>query len=108
MKTAAKKLPRVEQSDDEAGLGFVILHFGEHANWLLIDRWVFGDSLKQANLRSALTAPTEFVRVEDTELMVCVWEAAVIDFERRAFIETMMTTEPDESRYLSTILNGEV
>lgn len=106
--TVASKLSDVRQSADEASLGFVILHLGEHANWLLVDRWVFGDSLKQTNLRSSLAAPTALAPVDDPDLMACVWEAAVIEFERQAFIRTMMTTEPDESRYLSTILNGEV
>ncbi|MDY8110610.1 hypothetical protein U0C82_15820 [Fulvimarina sp. 2208YS6-2-32] len=89
-------------------LGFVILHLGEHADWLLVDRWVHGDSLKNTLLKSERGRPHAFLPVPDPDLFACVWEAGIVDFERRAFIQTMMTTAPDESRYLSTILNGEV
>ncbi|MEN3793306.1 hypothetical protein [Fulvimarina sp. MAC3] len=108
LEAVARRLSAVPQSVDESGLGFVILHLGTDANWLLIDRWVFGDSLKQANLRSPLADPHAFAPVDDPDLLACVWEAGIIEFERRAFIETMMTTKPDESRYLSGLLKGEV
>ncbi len=47
----------------------------------------------------------------DTGNMACVWklvawELVAIDFERRAWIGTMMTTNPSPQAYLAQLLPG--
>ncbi|MCQ8781750.1 hypothetical protein [Mangrovibrevibacter kandeliae] len=90
------------------GLGFLILHAGEDATWLLVQRWVDGGILCRWLFRAATPSPSTFEPLSGSELGFCVWEGAIIDWERRAFVETLMTPDPDPAAYLSRQLAGYV
>ncbi|GAA1205404.1 hypothetical protein [Prauserella alba] len=60
--------------------GFVIVHRGEDAVWLLV-HWWDGDILCQRLLRDGESG---FVPAEP-QLFACVWELHVIDHERRCW-----------------------
>lgn len=84
------------------GLGFVTVHLGKDADWLLCDCWVNGDALAhmlaRAEKGAAAFAPPA------APLMACVWEMAVMIHERAAWISTMMTQTPDPAAYLRQTL----
>ncbi|MBX8799922.1 hypothetical protein [Pseudochrobactrum asaccharolyticum] len=82
--------------------GFAILHEGEEALWLLLHQWIDGGICTQHLWRSDLTGAVSF-RPAPAHLMACVWELAIIDFERRAWIETVMAGLP-HTAYLSRTL----
>jgi hypothetical protein len=69
--------------------GFVVLHQGVTENWLLTLWWAYGNVCCHAVSHSRLDAPDQFTRV-DSPIMACVWELVVIDFERRAWVDTML------------------
>ena len=72
--TAASVLP-------SGGFGFLIVHRGEDAVWLLVHWWQ-DDILCQRLLRGG--AGGAFVPAAP-ELFACVWELHVIDHERRCW-----------------------
>lgn len=97
-----ERLPRAaDEESDHHDLGFAILHEGEQAVWLLLHWWAHGDICCQ---RMALAAHgVEFVET-DRPFHACVWEGAVITHEHRAWIDTMLTEEPDPERYVASVL----
>ena len=90
--------PVVAAEGDADGTGFAILHFGEDADWLLGDWWVRGDSLAQRLWRGDGDG---FTALAPRPLLACVWELAIIQHERAAFIAAMMGPAPDADAYLA-------
>ncbi|MEL7059805.1 MAG: GNAT family N-acetyltransferase [Acidobacteriota bacterium] len=90
--------------------GFFILHLGEEARWLLVDWWTPGGILCQRMFSAPLDGPCRFEEVPSREILACVWELGVIDFERRAWISTVMRRSGPgrEARYHATRFDGAV
>lgn len=88
----------------------VIVHAGERANWYLLVWWVNGDTLRQKMFRGTREDATALEDITDLGLIGRVWELAILDFERRTWIEAMMPDDgaPDPRRYLTTALTGKV
>lgn len=84
------------------GLGFVTVHLGQDADWLLCDCWVKGDAL--AHMLARADKGTAAFAPPAAPLMACVWEMAVMIHERAAWIRTMMTQTPDPAAYLRQTL----
>lgn len=78
----------VERTPHE-GAGFAILHEGDEGRWLLLHWWVAGGIATQKLWRADLADGAPFIDA-DPLLMACVWELGLIDFERRAWIDTAM------------------
>lgn len=89
----------------QLGAGFAILHEGEEGRWLLLHWWLGGGICARKLWRADLPADAEF---EDAaaDLFACVWELAIIDFERRAWTETAMSHKP-VSDYIARRFSGE-
>ncbi|PZO67054.1 MAG: hypothetical protein DI498_04735 [Paracoccus denitrificans] len=101
----AASMLAAEAPDD--ALGFVILHLGEDADWLLCDWWVNGDSLAQ-RLSSGDVQGGPFAPRAPSPLVACVWELALIDHERRAWIAAMMSKDGEgPTAYLSDAYKDE-
>jgi hypothetical protein len=83
--------------------GFVILHQGKRANWLLTHRWIHHDICCHLVSRSPLDDPARFARVA-APIMACVWELLVVEFERRAWVAAALQQKPDLNAYLSARL----
>lgn len=92
--------PEIAVEGGADGLGFAILHLGEHADWLLADWWVSGDSLAQ-RLWRADRGGAGFTGMAPRPLVACVWELAVICAERSAWVRAMMGPVPDPAAYLA-------
>jgi hypothetical protein len=90
------------------GVGFVIAHAGKFGEYALIQWWGDEDIL----YNSVYVAPTGgyqlFELMATTGLTACVWELGVLDFERRAWVETVLKAGGDSSldEYLSCTFNG--
>ncbi|NNU59213.1 hypothetical protein [Ochrobactrum soli] len=73
--------------------GFAILHQGEESLWLLLHWWLEGGIATEMLWQSELGDEIEFMPAQPL-LMACVWELGIIDFERRAWMETAMSGKP--------------
>jgi len=83
--------------------GFVILHQGKQANWLLTHWWIHQDVCCHIVSRSPLDDPVRFTRVA-APIMACVWELLVVQFERGAWISTALQPKPNFDAYLAARL----
>lgn len=103
---AASAFGKPPQSDAH-GFGFLILHQGLLANWLLLDWWVNEIWLYHQLYRSPFERPSEFSRV-DSDLIACIWELRVVEFERAAWISAMLESREgsEPERYLGARLNA--
>ncbi|MEM7480926.1 MAG: GNAT family N-acetyltransferase [Acidobacteriota bacterium] len=103
-------LPEGAQDDGRFGMAFALLHAGTEANWLLVDWWTEGGILRQRLLAAPLDRPLEYQAVHNADLHACVWEMAVIDHERRAWVETVMANPdgPDFGAYLGRVMETAV
>jgi hypothetical protein len=83
------------------GLGYIIFHEGRLANWLLLDWWADEIQIRHQLYRSDSADPAGFQRVT-SDLIACIWELRVVEFEREAWIQTMLKSpsRPDVQRYL--------
>ncbi|MCG8689778.1 MAG: hypothetical protein MI806_01075 [Minwuiales bacterium] len=92
-------VPKAEAEGDHYGMGYVVLHQGTAGNWLLMQWWAHNDICCQILARSDAAAPDRFEIVE-RPLMACVWELVIIDFERRAWVETALSGSGNRGAYL--------
>lgn len=82
--------------------GFVILHHGSGAKSLLTQWWTNECVCLQHIAQSAYGGPPHFVKTT-SDLMGCAYELVPIDFERRAWISTVMAGK-SMNEYLDTWL----
>ncbi|MBN9045175.1 MAG: hypothetical protein J0H18_05830 [Rhizobiales bacterium] len=87
--------------------GFAILHQGEESLWLLLHWWLEGGIATQMLWRSDLGDEADFVPAQPL-LMACVWELGIIDFERRAWMETAMSGKSVADYLARTLPRGTV
>jgi hypothetical protein len=86
------------------GVGFVILHRGADAIWLLADLWN-GDTLHQYTFSTSHDAPHSFFPIPVGGPTACVWELSVHSHERDAYVEHILdpSSGPDIHAYLSDV-----
>lgn len=91
------------------GVGFLIVHRGKDRNWILLDWWYEREILKQILMSAPLNEPEKIV-VEQSNLLACTWELAVIAFERQAWIDCVLNNPngPDLEAYCNRQLNAEL
>lgn len=105
-RSAAATLPRPARTRDRYGAGFVVVHDGQDACWLLIDWWGHESVLHQRLLTAPLSAPQEFHPAQ-RDLTACVWELPLLAFERDAWVSTVLSdAEADVGRYLECRFGG--
>jgi ketosteroid isomerase-like protein len=107
-RSARAALPRPARSGERYGTGFVIVHEGQDACWLLLDWWGCENVLHQRLLTAPLSAPDEF-QPAPRDLTACVWELRLLAFERDAWVAAVLTdSEADVGRYLDCRFDGVV
>ncbi|MGH6762167.1 MAG: hypothetical protein ACRECW_11340 [Phyllobacterium sp.] len=94
-------------ASNHLGAGYAVLHEGEQGLWLLLHWWLDGGISTQIVWRSDLRGTIEFIDA-DPLLMACVWELGIIDFERRAWMETAMSGKPVSDYLTRTLPRGTV
>lgn len=96
VEAAAELVESLQEGPQTGGIGYLIVHKGTEALWVLVGRWEL-DILHQRLFRAAL-GTTEFEEIPGDGPTACVWELAVIDQERRAWVRHVLSY-PDQPRY---------
>ncbi|MGH3034940.1 MAG: isochorismatase [Gaiellaceae bacterium] len=106
---AAAILPRPAVSDDRYGVGFATAHDAATFCIALIYWWQSANELHQRIYLSPQDDPAALTQVAD-QPAGCVWELAVVDFERRAWLEDVLANPsgPDVELYLERQFNADV
>ena len=96
----------VLEGQDGYGVGFLIVHRGVIADWIVLGWWTDEDILR----RRVLVHEAEgVVDRSDEHFLACVWELSVVDWERKAWINTVLR-HPDDAetdRYLAAVYPSE-
>lgn len=103
-------LPQPAAGDGRYGVGFMGVHEGRSANLVFVDWWADENELHNHVFTAPVDKPLSFDDVTATGLAACVWDLAVIGFERQCWISTMLI-EPDEpglEGYLACRFEGSV
>jgi hypothetical protein len=113
-RTAALALPRPALRlggpvPDRYGLGFCIIHDASDRCFVLWHWWTAENEVHQRIFSAPLDAPDKLTP-HPSEAIGCVWELAVTDFERRAWLRHVLANPggPDEVAYLQDTFSGEV
>ena len=82
-------------------MGFVVIHRAADYAFVLIDWWSGQNELRQHLLSAPLDRPGELAP-HPSPAIGCVWELAVVDFERRAWLRHVLDNPngPDLEAYL--------
>jgi hypothetical protein len=114
IQTASQTLPSPARQlagdgPDRYGLGFCIVHDASDYCFVLCDWWAGENEIHQRMFSAPLNAP-DALAPHPTEAIGCVWELAVTDFERRAWLRHVLANPggPDETAYLHATFTGEV
>lgn len=93
---------------DTFGVGFVIAHQGQHAEWVLVHWWQTGGILAH-RLLSRPPGSTDPLTLAAPQLVGCVWELPVINFERDCWVSHVLVdpSRPDLTGYLAAALTAE-
>lgn len=96
------RLPELaEREGDHHNLGFVVIHQGKDATWLLMHWWAHGEICCQE--LAAAVGEGEFRTVE-APFHACVWEHLAINHEHQAWVRTMLTSVPSADTYLADVM----
>lgn len=100
----AASLPaaRMQEGQDH-GLGYMVIHMGDMATWLLT-RWWAHDNVGMSMLASAEPGHTCFESTDHRHFCACVWEHVVINHERDAWVKEVMRKDGTSDAYLANRL----
>jgi hypothetical protein len=93
-------------------VGFMILHYGNEGDYLLVSQWYNADMLKHWVRGAVVDAEgdTTFTPLAQRELVACIWELEIIKFERDAWVNTVLAQgQLDQAAldaYLATTFSG--
>lgn len=87
-----KNVPWPSVSISGQNAGFVIVHRGRDAMWLIVHVWQ-SDILVQFAFQATLLEPVDFVRLRSDGMCGCVWELEVIKHERDAWVRCSMGSD---------------
>jgi hypothetical protein len=107
---ARQRLPQPAVSDKHYGVGYLVIHDGEHGDYVLVDWWSDQD-IVQHHLYGALKGHAGKLEYHwPPGAGFCVWEIAVCWFEREAWVEMVLNNPqgPDLERYLARKLDTDV
>lgn len=106
---ATARLPAPAHTPRRYGVGFMGVHEGRGANLMFLDWWADENELHHHACVTGPAPPYAWHYVTPTGLAACVWDLAVICFERRAWIDTVLAAAaPDPEAYLRAIYSGSI
>ena len=102
---ARERLPQPAITPGRYGVGVLGVHDGRGANFVFVDWWANENELHHHNWTSPSYEMHAMVASEGAVL--CVWDARVIEFERAAWIDTVLKNPagPNLEAYLARRLN---
>lgn len=88
----------------------LILHEGKEGCFAILCWWIDENMLQLFVYLANDAQPDNFILYSDKGIITCVWEMAVLWFERNAWVEhvLMKADKPDIESYLNTVLNEDV
>jgi len=91
-------------------VGSLTIHPGREAVFLLLDVWVGENMLRHHVWVSGKGDETIFESLWPTDVAMCVWEMAILQHERAAWLRHVLTErgEGDIDGYLADVIEGEV
>lgn len=98
----AQAMLSVDKQNDYVKAGFITLHFGEEAVWLLIDLW-YRDILHHFLHFAPIDEPHLFRPAPSDGTTACVWELEVTNHERNAWVKHVLSDpgHPDLDAYMA-------
>jgi hypothetical protein len=91
------------------GVGFIGVHAGRNANLVFVGWWGRENELHHHVAISPLDRPVALRPTAPGELTACVWDAAVICFERGAWVDYVLAApQPNLDDYLGARLEAVV
>jgi methylmalonyl-CoA/ethylmalonyl-CoA epimerase len=99
-------LPQPPRAPGRAGAGFVIEHPGRGADYLVLCWWDSENELFNRVLTCDPTTPGAWM-LATSGTTACVWDLVVVNFERDAWVETMLGAKSDLDAYLSRTLSAD-
>jgi hypothetical protein len=107
-KEVADPILRAQPNGSHHGTGFMLLHQGRLGNWILLDWWTDEILLQHRYFGSQAGRPLDFSPWTAGHI-ACVWEMAILAFERDAWITSQSSGQTDPiGAYLATTLDGNV
>jgi hypothetical protein len=105
---AMAALPQPAVTQDRYGVGFMGVHQGRGSNLVFVDWWENENELFHRSFVSSPAKPNEFSNVTATGPSACVWDLAVMSFERQAWVAAVLQAPggPDLARYLDAHFEG--
>jgi hypothetical protein len=90
------------------GAGSLIVHRGTDATFAVLDWWVGINMLRHHVWAAPRATPTAMQSLADTDIAMCVWELAVIQHERAAWLRHVLTPDAtgDVDAYLADTISG--
>ncbi|MBL0355910.1 MAG: hypothetical protein IPP72_03055 [Chitinophagaceae bacterium] len=94
---------------DTYKIATLIIHEWRGGCFAVINWWIDQNMLQQFVYLATNKKPTKFKLYSDRGIMTCVWELAVLWFERNAWVKHVLckSENPDIDAYLIEQLNGD-
>lgn len=103
-------LPVPAVTGSRYGVGFMGVHEGRGANLVFVDWWAHENELHHRVFVAPADQPLAFADVTGSGLAGCVWDLAVIGFERQAWISSVLVgpDSPGLEAYLESRFDSAV
>lgn len=91
-------------------LATLIIHEGREGCFAILNWWIDDNMLQNHVFVAIHEDPDHFKLFSDKGIITCVWELAVIWFERNAWVEHVLkqSDQPNFDAYLNSQLNADV
>jgi prepilin-type processing-associated H-X9-DG protein len=108
-KVARERLPQPAITPNRYGVGFLGIHDGRGANFVFVDWWQDENELQHHVYIGPAGQPAQLRYATDADSKACVWDLHVMNFERQAWLTTILTNPAgvDLEAYLTRRLNEE-
>jgi hypothetical protein len=109
LRVAGPALPSPAVAPGRPGAGFVVVHATAERTYVLVSWWAEQNEVHQ-RVFSAPTGHSGHLAPHASPAIGCVWELAVTDFERRAWLTHVLARPdgPDLAAYLAQELSDDV
>jgi hypothetical protein len=106
----ADRLPQPAEGEGRYGVGFLCAHDGHGGCYAFVDWWADENELHHLIYAAPGDRPSELQPVPPGGLTACVWDLAIMAFERRAWLDSVLANPrgPDLERYLRAQLNDDL